>query len=83
MLFRSIAEELEPVATMAILGFRRTAHISRCGEIAAHAFAKEQTGLAFLPNFYDYLYLMDTNQMTPAAFQSLTERMGALLGPDG
>lgn len=80
---RSIAEELEPVATMAILGFRRTAHISRCGEIAAHAFAKEQTGLAFLPNFYDYLYLMDTNQMTPAAFQSLTERMGALLGPDG
>lgn len=80
---RSIVEELEPVTTLTLLGLRRTAHISRCGEIAAHAFAKALNGLLFLPNFYDYLYLIDTNQMTSAAFQSLTERMDALLGSAG
>lgn len=77
---RSIAEELEPVTTLEFLGFRRTAHISRCCEIAAHAFAKELLELPFLPNFYDYLYLIDTGQMSREGFQKMIERMEALLG---
>ena len=61
---RSIAEELEPVVSMSFLGLRRRVHINRCSEIAAHAFAKELLGLPFLPNFYDYRYLIDTGAMT-------------------
>ena len=76
---RSIAGELEPVTTLEFLGFRRTAHIGRCCEIAAHAFARELLALPFLPNFYDYLYLIDTGQMSREAFQALTDRMGTLL----
>lgn len=77
---RSVSEELEAVTTMKVLGFRRTAHIARCAEIAAHAFAKEFLGLPFLPNFYDYLYLMDTGKMSRSAFEELSKRMRARLG---
>lgn len=75
----SIAEELEPVIRFRILGIQRKAHIRRCEEVAAHAFAKEMLGLPVLPNFYDYLYLMGTGKMTQTAFRELTERMAALL----
>ncbi len=75
----SIAEELEPVTRFQILGIQRKAHIRRCEEVAAHAFAKEMLGLPVLPNFYDYLYLMGTGKMTQTAFRELTERMAALL----
>ena len=68
---RSIAEELEPVVSMSFLGLRRRVHINRCGEIAAHAFAKELLGLPFLPNFYDYRYLIDTGAMTQAELDHL------------
>lgn len=76
---RSIVEELDPVTRFQILGFRRSAHIRRCEEVAAHAFAKELLGLPVLPNFYDYLYLMGTGKMTQTAFRELAERMTALL----
>ena len=72
---RSIAEELEPVVSMSFLGLRRRVHINRCGEIAAHAFAKELLGLPFLPNFYDYRYLIDTGAMTQADMDHLIARM--------
>ena len=74
-----MAEELEPVICFRILGIQRKAHIRRCEEVAAHAFAKELLGLPVLPNFYDYLYLMGTGKMTQTAFRELTERMAALL----
>lgn len=79
---RSIVEELEPIVSFSLLGLRRKSHINRCGEVAAHAFARELLQLPFLPNFYDYLYLMDTGNMAPSAFQELTERMTALLASE-
>lgn len=72
---RSIAEELEPVVSMSFLGLRRRVHINRCSEIAAHAFAKELLGLPFLPNFYDYRYLIDTGAMAQADMDHLIARM--------
>lgn len=79
----SIVDQLEPVTTLALLGWRRTAHIHRCGEIAAHAFAKALLDLPVLPNLYDYLYLIDTGKMTRDAFHQLTARMAALLNTSG
>ena len=63
-------------------GWKRTAHIHRCGEIAAHAFAKEIAALPELPNLYDYLYLIYTGKMTSAQFDALLARMRAMLGAD-
>lgn len=77
---RSIAEELEPVTSAAFLGLRRKSQISRCSEVAAHAFAKELLGLPVLPNFYDYRYLIDTGAMTQADFDGLIARMAELCG---
>lgn len=79
----SITDKLEPIVSLRVLGFQRTSHIYKCGEIAAHAFAKELLGLPFLPNFYDYLYLMNTGKMTRSAFDELLRDMTARLSPDG
>ena len=75
----SIVEELEPVISFSLLGFQRKSHINRCGEIAAHAFAKELLGLPCLPNLYDYLYLIETEKMKRADFEALCGRMERLL----
>lgn len=78
----SIAEKLEPVQTFSFLGLRRLAHVQRCGEVAAHAFAKELLGLPVLPNLYDYLYLMGTGKMTRSAFEDMLVRMGAYISQE-
>ena len=53
-----VSDYLEPVQLLQLFGRRRNAGILRCSEIAAHAFAKEMTGLEILPNYYDYTWLM-------------------------
>lgn len=63
-----ISDYLEPVELSRIFGRRRTAGILRCSEIAAHAFAKELTGLTVLPNYYDYVYLMKKGKICEADF---------------
>ena len=75
----SIAEQLDSITRFSFLGLGLTAHIQRCGEIAAHAFAKELLNLQVLPNLYDYLYLIGTDKMSCSAFDELTARMTALL----
>lgn len=76
---RSIADALEPVTRFQFLDLKKTAHVRRCEEIAAHAFAKAFLDLPYLPNFYDYCYLITTGKMTQEAFQALTDKMTALL----
>lgn len=76
---RSIVQELEPVVSASLLGWKRKSHVNRCCEVAAHAFAKELLGLPVLPNFYDYLYLIRTGKMDQEAFDGMIERMTALL----
>lgn len=66
---RSVSDEMDSVATIRVLGFARHAKISRCGEIAAHAFAKELLGLPCLPNLYDYSYLLAEGKLTRESFQ--------------
>ena len=75
-------DRLEGVTSFSLFGWKRTAHIHRCGEIAAHAFAKQVAALPELPNLYDYLYLIHTGKMTPAEFDALLARMRAMLGAD-
>ena len=76
---RSIVEELDPVVSFTFLGLKRRSRINRCGEIAAHAFAKELLSLPCLPNLYDYLYLIDTEKMKRSDFEELCSRMERLL----
>lgn len=80
---RSVVEQLEPIISASFLWWRRRAHINRCGEVAAHAFAKELLGLPFLPNFYDYRYLIDTGRMSQEDFDRLAARMSALCSLEG
>lgn len=68
---RFVSDMLEPVITMRVLGLRRRAHINRCSEVAAHAFAKAFLRLPVLPNYYDYMYLINTRKMTPEAFEAM------------
>lgn len=74
-----VPEGLEGVTSFSFLGFQRKSRINRCSEIAAHAFAKELLSLPFLPNLYDYMYLMDTGKLLPGQFEGLLKNMELLL----
>ncbi|WP_206427973.1 hypothetical protein [Niallia circulans] len=62
---KHVAEQLETIDSYTLLNLVRKAHVQRASEIAANAFAKEFLGLKYLPNFYDYQYLLETNKMNP------------------
>lgn len=71
---KSTTEKLDTVVTMKIGPFERKAHVNRCSEIAAHSFAKEMLQLDYLPNVYDYIYLINSKKMTQKDFDELIER---------
>lgn len=77
---RTISEQLEPVVLFRCFSLRRTAHINRCSEVAAHAFAKALLGLPCLPNLYDYCYLMDTGRLKESDFKTSLAKASSLLG---
>ena len=64
-----VSEELEAIETFKIFGFSRKAKISRTSEVAANAFAKKFLKLKYLPNYFDYQYLLTTHQMTESDFE--------------
>jgi hypothetical protein len=70
-----VSEQLDSVVIMKLFGFHRRGHINRCSEIAAHAFAKELLHLPYLPNLYDYAYLINTGKMTQEDLSTLLSRM--------
>lgn len=63
-----VSDYLALVELTRIFGKKRKAGILRCSEIAAHAFAKELTGLKILPNFYDYTYLIAARSVSREDF---------------
>lgn len=65
-----VSDYLEPVELTRFLGRRRTGGILRCSEIAAHAFARELTGVPVLPNYFDYAYLMAEGKLLKEDFLS-------------
>lgn len=69
-----VSDYLEQVELTKIFGRRRTGGILRCSEIAAHAFAKELTGIEVLPNYFDYVYLMAEGRLSEADFLSQVQR---------
>lgn len=69
-----VSDYLEQVELTKIFGRRRTGGILRCSEIAAHAFAKELTGIEVLPNYFDYVYLMAEGRLSEADFSSQVQR---------
>ncbi|AOT69286.1 hypothetical protein [Geosporobacter ferrireducens] len=71
---KAVSETLDPVVTLKLPFFTRKANISRCSEIAAHAFSKQMLGLEYMPNIYDYIYLMHTKQLPPDYLQALVKR---------
>ena len=75
-----VSEELDSVVIMKLFGLRRRARINRCSEIAAHAFAKELLHLPYLPNLYDYAYLVNTGKMKQEDLSALFSRMEQRLG---
>lgn len=78
-----VSMKLEPIQTVTLPFFTKVAHVSRCSEIAAHAFAEQMLQLPVLPNFYDYLYLIDTGKMSWEAFNVMMERNRNLLLQSG
>lgn len=69
-----VSDYLDQVELTKIFGRRRTGGILRCSEIAAHAFAKELTGIEVLPNYFDYVYLMAEGRLSEADFLSQVQR---------
>lgn len=76
---KPISMQLDAVQTFDFKLFTRSAHVRRCEEIAAHAFAKELLNLSVLPNYYDYLYLIDCGKMTQISFDNMIEKYHAIL----
>ena len=66
-----VSDYLEPVTLFSFLGYRRKGSILRCSEIAAHAFAKELMQLPVLPNYYDYVYLINEKRMGLEDFREM------------
>ncbi|WP_461218090.1 hypothetical protein [Lapidilactobacillus salsurivasis] len=60
---KPINEQLPVVALPSIFGWKRTATILRTSEIGANAFAKSYLQLPILPNYYDYLYLINKGKL--------------------
>ena len=68
-----VSDYLEPVTLFSFLGYDRKGNILRCSEIAAHAFAKELMQLPVLPNYYDYVYLINEKRMSREEFREMLE----------
>ena len=64
-------ELLEQVTLMNFVFFKRKSSIIKCSEIAAHSFSKEILGAKFLPNIYDYLYLIELGKISLDAFKKI------------
>lgn len=76
-----VSDYLKPVLLFSFLKWQRTGNILRCSEIAAHAFAKELLALPVLPNYYDYIYLMNEKKIQMDNFKEmLRENERILLG---
>jgi hypothetical protein len=76
---QSVSERLESVETFRIFGLSRKAKINKCSEVAAHAFAKTSLGLPWLPNGYDYMYLIGAGKMKEEVFGEKALTMEAML----
>lgn len=76
----SVAASLDSIITMKLPLFARKAKITRCSEIAAHAFTKEMLGLGQLPNLYDYLYLISKGELPKDYLQQLTMQYHEVTG---
>lgn len=66
-----VSDYLKPVLLSSFLKWQRTGSILRCSEIAAHAFAKELLTLPVLPNYYDYIYLMNEKKIRVDDFKEM------------
>lgn len=73
-----VSEQLDPIIIQKVFNIKRTAHINRCSEIAAHAFAKKLQGLEYLPNLYDYSYLIQIKKMTQIQFDKMIQKNSTL-----
>ena len=62
---------LEPICTFQLLSFKKEASVLKCSEIAAHKFCKEVLGLKYLPNIYDYIYLIETGEINLTNFNDM------------
>ena len=59
-----VHDQLLPIESAKFLVFSQKSHVRRTSEIAANAFTKRLLKLKHLPNFYDYHYLLTTDQLT-------------------
>lgn len=75
-----VSDYLEPVVLSSLWKWQRKGRILRCSEIAAHAFAKELLELPVLPNYYDYVYLMNEKKIRPDDFEEMLRENERILG---
>lgn len=64
-------ELLDKITLMNFGFFKRKSSIIKCSEIAAHSFSKEILGAKYLPNLYDYLYLIDMGKISIDEFKEM------------
>lgn len=59
-----ISERLDSISTFKILNYNRMAKVQATSEIAANKFAKELLHLTYLPNYYDYVFMLKEGSIT-------------------
>ncbi|MDY5232952.1 MAG: hypothetical protein SPH17_05030 [Faecalicoccus sp.] len=59
-----VSEKLDSISTIKILNYTREAKIQSASEIAANGFAKELLHLTYLPNYYDYVFMLKEGSIT-------------------
>ncbi|MFS1030247.1 hypothetical protein ACFC89_16600 [Enterococcus casseliflavus] len=61
---KHVYNQFVKIESAKILGFSQKVHIRRTSEIAANSFTKKLLNLDYLPSYYDYKYLLETNQLS-------------------
>lgn len=64
-------ELLDPINILEIWKLRKKSSVLKCSEIAAHKFCKDLLGLKYMPNIYDYLYLVEIGEMSLEEFRNM------------
>lgn len=76
---RVVANQLDSVERAKILGKKLYARVNRTSEIGAHIFAMLMMDLPYMPNYYDYLYLISLGELSSSYLENREAEVNKLL----
>lgn len=73
-----VSDSLDSVRIWKLFSHERKSRVMRTSEIAAHRFAEQMLSLPWMPNFYDYIYLVRTKKLREDDMNAFFSRIDKL-----